>query len=54
LAKGNHPFSKKWAAAKRPMLVLGSDQLQRPDGAAILSLVQKIAASKAGVSCVKS
>jgi len=48
LAKGSLPFAKKWAAAKRPVLILGSDQLQRPDGAAILSLVQKIAASKSG------
>ncbi|XP_069691515.1 NADH-ubiquinone oxidoreductase 75 kDa subunit, mitochondrial isoform X2 [Periplaneta americana] len=48
LARGNHPFAKKWAAAKRPMLVLGSDQLEREDGAAILSLAQKIASAKAG------
>ncbi|PSN29483.1 NADH-ubiquinone oxidoreductase 75 kDa subunit [Blattella germanica] len=47
LASGQHPFSKKWAAAKRPVLIVGSDQLERPDGAAILSLAQKIAQSAA-------
>jgi hypothetical protein len=50
LAKGTHPFAKKWAAAKHPVLVLGSDQLERPDGAAILSLVHKIASVKSVVS----
>ncbi|KAJ9584415.1 hypothetical protein L9F63_021235, partial [Diploptera punctata] len=43
LSEGQHPFSKKWATAKHPVLILGSDQLERPDGAAILSLAQKIA-----------
>ncbi|XP_065338724.1 NADH-ubiquinone oxidoreductase 75 kDa subunit, mitochondrial [Cloeon dipterum] len=45
LASGQHPFSKKLAAAKRPMLILGSEQLKREDGAAILSLCQQIAHS---------
>lgn len=53
LASGQHAFSKKLAAAKRPMLIVGSEQLKRDDGAAILSLVQQIAhqaATKSGVS----
>jgi NADH dehydrogenase (ubiquinone) Fe-S protein 1 len=45
LASGQHPFSKKLAAAKKPMIILGSEQLKREDGAAILSLSQQIAAS---------
>lgn len=38
----SHPFAQKLASAKRPLIILGSDQLQRPDGAAILSAVQTI------------
>lgn len=38
----SHPFAQKLASAKRPLIILGSDQLQRPDGAAILSAVQEI------------
>lgn len=45
LASGQHQFSKKLAAAKRPMLILGSEQLKREDGAAILSLAQQISHS---------
>ncbi|XP_059472269.1 NADH-ubiquinone oxidoreductase 75 kDa subunit, mitochondrial [Neocloeon triangulifer] len=42
LASGQHPFSKRLAAAKHPMVILGSEQLKRDDGAAILSLAQQI------------
>jgi hypothetical protein len=45
LASGQHPFSKKLAAAKHPMVILGSEQLKREDGAAILSLAQQISHS---------
>ncbi|XP_066994726.2 NADH-ubiquinone oxidoreductase 75 kDa subunit, mitochondrial [Anabrus simplex] len=50
LANGSHPYSKTLKSAKKPMVVLGADQLERPDGAAILSLVQKIARDTA-VAC---
>lgn len=43
LVDGSHPFSKTLAAAKKPMIVLGAQQLTRPDGAAILAQVQKLA-----------
>ena len=43
LADGTHPFAKKLAQAKRPVVVVGSECLQRPDGGAILSNVQKLA-----------
>merc|ERR1719187_708841 len=43
LADGSHPFSKKLAAASNPVVIVGSEALQRADGAAVLSLVQQIA-----------
>lgn len=43
LASGKHPFAKELAAAKRPMVILGSEQLQRPDGGAIHTAVASIA-----------
>ncbi|XP_041638128.1 NADH-ubiquinone oxidoreductase 75 kDa subunit, mitochondrial-like [Cheilinus undulatus] len=43
LADGTHPFCQTLAAAKRPVVVVGSSALQRGDGAAILSTVSTIA-----------
>jgi len=43
LADGSHPFAKKLAAASNPVVIVGSEALQRADGAALLSLVQQIA-----------
>uniref|UniRef100_A0A1A8R455 NADH-ubiquinone oxidoreductase 75 kDa subunit, mitochondrial n=1 Tax=Nothobranchius rachovii TaxID=451742 RepID=A0A1A8R455_9TELE len=43
LADGTHPFCQVLAAAKRPVVVVGSSALQREDGAAILSAVSTIA-----------
>ena len=43
LAQGKHPFCKKLAAAKKPMIVVGSGALQRDDGVAIHSLVSTVA-----------
>lgn len=37
IVSGNHPVSKKLAAAKKPVIIVGADQLARKDGAAILS-----------------
>lgn len=42
LATGKHPFSKALAAAKRPMIVVGSPAMQRGDADTILSLAIKI------------
>lgn len=42
---GKHQFSKKFAAAKRPMVVVGSMALQRPDGAAIHRMANSIAST---------
>ncbi|KAI5712678.1 hypothetical protein M8J75_010395 [Diaphorina citri] len=44
LASGSHAFSKKLAAAKKPLIVVGADMLSRSDGAAVLALVQQLAA----------
>lgn len=43
LADGSHPFSKKLNSAKAPVVIVGSEALQRADGAAVMSLVQQIA-----------
>merc|ERR1712038_2187349 len=43
LAQGTHPFSKKLEQAKRPVVVVGSECLQRSDGGAILASVQQLA-----------
>jgi len=40
----NNPFLKVLADAKRPMIILGTGALARPDGAAILKRAAKIAA----------
>ncbi|VDO00302.1 unnamed protein product [Rodentolepis nana] len=40
---GKHPFAKRLAAAKNPLIIVGSEALQRPDGAALHSAAQKLA-----------
>ncbi len=42
MADGTHPFYKTLTSAKRPVVVVGSECLQREDGAAILANVQKL------------
>ena len=43
LITGTHAFSAQLAAAKRPVIVLGSGVLQRADGSTLLALTQKLA-----------
>jgi hypothetical protein len=43
LVNGSHEFSRTLADAKRPMIVVGAQQLTRSDGAAILGLAQQLA-----------
>ena len=45
IAGGGHAFAKTLKAAERPMLILGMGALTRPDGAAVLAAVRKIAES---------
>ena len=45
LASGKHPFCKELAAAKRPMVIVGSTALQRSDADAIHAAVSGIANS---------
>lgn len=45
LANGTHPFSKKLEEAKRPVIIVGSECLQRPDGGTILAHAQQLAQS---------
>jgi NADH-quinone oxidoreductase subunit G len=50
LAQGKHAFAKKLKSAKRPMIIIGSAALARGDGAAVLALAAKLAASTGVVS----
>lgn len=43
LANGSHPFSKVLKEASRPIILIGSGVLQRPDGAAMFQLTQSMA-----------
>lgn len=43
LANGSHPFCGRLKAAKRPLIIVGSDILQRTDNAGILTCVQELA-----------
>ena len=54
LADGSHPFCKKLAAAKNPVVIVGSEALQREDNGAVLSLVQQIADNTKVRSCLES
>lgn len=45
IVDGNHAFSKKLKSAKKPLIIVGSQTLERQDGNAILSAVQALAAS---------
>ena len=45
IASGAHPFAATLQAAKKPMVILGMGALRRPDGAAILAEVRKLAES---------
>ncbi|GJQ82258.1 Ndufs1 [Trypoxylus dichotomus] len=44
IASGNHPFSAKLQKAKKPIIIVGSETLEREDGGAILGAVQSLAA----------
>merc|ERR1711971_223115 len=43
LADGTHPFAKRLAAAKKPVVIIGTEPLQGPDGAALMANAQKLA-----------
>lgn len=42
LESGSHKFWKTLSAAKKPMVILGAEQLKRSDGAALLTAVQNL------------
>ena len=44
LINGKHEYSSKLMSAKRPMIVVGSEALQREDGSAIQRLTQELSA----------
>jgi len=43
LADGTHPFNERLARAKNPVVIVGSEALQRADGGAVMRCVQQIA-----------
>ena len=43
LADGTHPFAKKLASAKKPVVIIGSECLQRPDAPSMMASAQKLA-----------
>lgn len=43
LRNGSHPFSTTLKEAKKPLVILGADQLTRKDGAKILYETQALA-----------
>jgi len=43
LADGTHPFAKRLGSAKKPVVIIGTEALQRPDGAALMANAQKLA-----------
>jgi NADH-quinone oxidoreductase subunit G len=45
VADGSHSFLKKLEVAERPMVIVGQAALARPDGAAVLALAAKAAAT---------
>lgn len=45
LVGGQHEISKKLQSAKKPLIIVGSEVLERPDGAAILAAAQKLSAT---------
>lgn len=45
LVGGEHEVSKKLKSAKKPLVIVGSEILERPDGGAILSAVQALSAT---------
>lgn len=42
LAEGNHPYCERLAKAEFPMIIVGTDALQRNDGDAIMNYVNKL------------
>ncbi|XP_066139897.1 NADH-ubiquinone oxidoreductase 75 kDa subunit, mitochondrial [Euwallacea fornicatus] len=45
LTGGQHDICKKLQSAKKPLIIVGSEVLERPDGSAILAAAQKLSAS---------
>ncbi len=50
IAEGSHPFAEVLRAAERPMVIVGSGALARPDGAAILDCARGLAEASGMVS----
>jgi len=45
LADGSHPYCERLARAKNPVVIVGSEALQREDGASVMKHVQQIASN---------
>jgi len=54
LADGSHPYCERLAAAKNPVVIVGSEALQRGDGGAVMRHVQQLASSlRASSGCAE-
>ncbi|KAK9739265.1 NADH-ubiquinone oxidoreductase subunit G, C-terminal [Popillia japonica] len=47
IASGKHPFAQQLQKAKKPIIIVGSETLERPDGGAILAAAQTLASKTA-------
>jgi len=45
IAEGSHPYCARLAKAKAPVIIVGSEALQREDGASVMKHVQQIASN---------
>eukprot|EP00056_Hartaetosiga_gracilis_P000373 m.38044 g.38044 ORF g.38044 m.38044 type:complete len:718 (+) comp10179_c0_seq1:74-2227(+) len=50
IVSGKHAFSKKWNAAKKPMVIVGIDAIASENGDAVFGLSKKLAASHSSAS----
>ena len=50
IAAGTHPFAEVLKTAERPMIILGSGAVARPDGAAVLGLARQVADAAGAVT----
>jgi len=50
IAAGTHPFAEILKTAERPMIIVGSGAVARPDGAAILGLARQVAGAAGAVT----
>lgn len=48
IANDTHPIAKKLKSAKKPLIIVGADVLEREDGAGVLAAVQNVSSQLQG------